>query len=125
MHILKTLSAGVISLTKQNDSFIEFSLNSIMSDKKGQQSKNFRQIYKYLGRAMKNKANILVSGNFYEAYHLRHPRSLISILNTLLEIPLQQSKLFFRENVEDLLKRVNRRIDKNFIENQVKLIPRD
>ncbi|TFF88858.1 MAG: hypothetical protein EU550_00445 [Promethearchaeota archaeon] len=125
MHILKTLSAGVISLTKQNDSFIEFSLHSIMCDKKVQQSKNFRQIYKYFGKAMKNKANILVNGNFYEPYHLRHPRSLISILNTLLDVPMQQSKLFFRENVEELLERVIRRNDKNFIENEVKLVPRD
>ena len=45
--ILKTLSQGVISLTKQNNSFIEFSLAPIMVRNKALQSKNFRFLYKF------------------------------------------------------------------------------
>ncbi|MEJ2250799.1 MAG: RNase P subunit p30 family protein [Candidatus Lokiarchaeota archaeon] len=125
INILKTLSEGIISLTKQNESFVEFSLNPIMKDNKIEQSKNFRKLYKHLHRSINQKANIIISGNFSELHHLRHPRSLISICNTLLEIPLSQSKYFFTESVQKLLNRVEKRRLKSLIEDRVKLIPRD
>ena len=41
-EMIKTLTNGVISLAKQNNSFIEFSLASIMVKNRSIQSKNFR-----------------------------------------------------------------------------------
>ena len=122
--ILKTIFPGVISLTKQNQSFIEFSLASIMVKNKSLQSKNLRNLYRGVQLANKLNANYIISGNFDDLYSLRHPRALISVCHTLLGIPLLRAKNIFSKNVVSLLNRVQMRQDKNFIESGVKLINR-
>ena len=122
--VLKTIFPGVISLTKQNHSFIEFSLASIMVKNKSLQSKNLRNLYRGVQLANKLNANYIISGNFDDLYSLRHPRALISVCHTLLGIPLLQAKNVFSKNVVSLLNRVQMRQDKNFIESGVKLINR-
>ncbi|MFX1599597.1 MAG: hypothetical protein ACFFB6_03280, partial [Promethearchaeota archaeon] len=52
-EIIKTLTPGVISLTKQNKSFLEFSLAPIMITNKAIQSKNFRNLYRFIQLALK------------------------------------------------------------------------
>jgi RNase P/RNase MRP subunit p30 len=120
--VLKTIFPGVISLTKQNQSFIEFSLASIMVKNKSLQSKNLRNLYRGVQLANKLNANYIISGNFDDLYSLRHPRALISVCHTLLGIPLLRAKSIFSKNVVSLLNRVQMRQDKNFIESGVKLI---
>ncbi len=122
--VLKTISPGVISLTKQNESFIEFSLAPIMVKNKSLQSKNLRNLYRGVQLANKLNANYIISGNFDDFYSLRHPRALISVCHTLLGISLIQAKNCFSKNVVSLLNRVQKRQDKNFIESGVKLINR-
>jgi len=122
--VLKTIFPGVISLTKQNQSFIEFSLASIMVKNKSLQSKNLRNLYRGVQLANKLNANYIISGNFDDLYSLRHPRALISVCHTLLGIPLLRAKNIFSKNVVSLLNRVQMRLDKNFIESGVKLINR-
>ena len=122
--LLKTIFPGVISLTKQNQSFIEFSLASIMVKNKSLQSKNLRNLYRGVQLANKLNANYIISGNFDDLYSLRHPRALISVCHTLLGIPLLRAKNAFSKNVVSLLNRVQMRQDKNFIESGVKLINR-
>jgi len=122
--VLKTIFPGVISLTKQNQSFIEFSLASIMVKNKSLQSKNLRNLYRGVQLANKLNANYIISGNFDDLYSLRHPRALISVCHTLLGIPLLRAKSIFSKNVVSLLNRVQMRQDKNFIESGVKLINR-
>ena len=119
---LKTIFPGVISLTKQNQSFIEFSLASIMVKNKSLQSKNLRNLYRGVQLATNLNANYIISGNFDDLYSLRHPRALISVCHTLLGISLLQAKNSFSKNVVSLLNRVQMRQDKNFIESGVKLI---
>jgi len=121
-QVLKTIFPGVISLTKQNQSFIEFSLASIMVKNKSLQSKNLRNLYRGVQLANKLNANYIISGNFDDLYSLRHPRALISVCHTLLGIPLWQAKNCFSTNVSSLLNRVQMRQDKKFIESGVKLI---
>ena len=123
-NALKTIFPGVISLTKQNQSFIEFSLASIMVKNKSLQSKNLRNLYRGVQLATNLNANYIISGNFDDLYSLRHPRSLISVCHTLLGISLLQAKNSFSKNVVSLLNRVQMRQDKNFIESGVKLINR-
>jgi len=120
--VLKTIFPGVISLTKQNQSFIEFSLASIMVKNKSLQSKNLRNVYRGVQLANRLNANYIISGNFDDLYSLRHPRALISVCHTLLGIPLLRAKNIFSKNVVSLLNRVQMRQDKNFIESGVKLI---
>ncbi|MFX0143912.1 MAG: hypothetical protein ACFE9C_07535, partial [Candidatus Hodarchaeota archaeon] len=120
-QIIKTLTPGVISLTKQNNSFLEFSLASIFIPNKVNQSKNFRDLYRFIHLALKNKAYCIISGNFDELYDLRHPRALISICNSLLGIPLHQAKKIFITNPILLLERIERRINSK-LESGVKLI---
>ena len=121
-QILKTIFPGVISLTKQNQSFIEFSLASIMVKNKSLQSKNLRNLYRGVQLANKLNANYIISGDFDDLYSLRHPRALISVCHTLLGIPLLRAKNCFSKNVSSLLNRVQIRQDKKFIESGVKLI---
>jgi len=121
-NILKTLSQGVISLTKQNDSFIEFSLAPIMVRNKAFQSKNFRYLYKFIHLAYKSKANIIISGNFDELFDLRHPRSLLSICHSLLDIPLNSAKKIFIDNPNLLIEKVQNRTYNNSIESGIRLI---
>ncbi len=123
-HIIKTITPGVISLSKQNNSFIEFSLGAIMVKNKAIQSRFLRRLYRALQLAMQLNANYIISGNFDDAYKLRHPRALVSISHTLLGIPLMNAKKAFSENVITLINRAQIRQDKNFIEPGVKLISR-
>ncbi len=120
--IIKTITPGVISLTKQNNSFIEFSLESIMVKNKAIQSRVLRSLYRALQLAIQLKANYIISGNFDDVFNLRHPRALVSISHTLLDIPLLNAKKAFSENVISLINRAKMRQNKNYIEPGVKLI---
>ncbi len=120
-EIIKTLTPGVISLTKQNNSFIEFSLAPIMVRNKAIQSKSFRNLYKFIQLGLKLKANCIISGNFDDMYDFRHPRALISICHSLLEIPLDKAKKIFNINPILLLEKTQKRRDNNF-EPEVRLI---
>ena len=93
---LKALTPGIVSLIKQNESFIEFSLSPLMIKNKTTQSKNFRSLYRALQLVMKLKPNCIISGNFKNSFDFRHPRALISICNTLLDIPLDEAKRIFK-----------------------------
>jgi RNase P/RNase MRP subunit p30 len=107
-EILKTLTSGVISLTKQNSSFIEFSLAPLMVGNKTIQSKNFRILYKNIQLALKSKANYIISGNFMNIFDYRHPRALISICNSLLEIPVSIAKEVYIKNPQQLVRKANK-----------------
>ncbi len=119
---MKTLTSGIISLSKQNNSFIEISLTSMMVTNKAQQSKNFRELYRIAHSVSSLTNNFIISGNFEDPYHLKHPRALISICHTLLGLSIIDAKKAFKENVKRLIKRVQDRYDTNFIENGVKFI---
>ncbi|MFW9896777.1 MAG: RNase P subunit p30 family protein [Candidatus Thorarchaeota archaeon] len=120
-EIIKTISPGVISLTKQNNSFLEFSLAPIMVRNKALQSKNFRNLYKSMQIALKLKGNCIISGNFTETFDFRHPRALLSICNSLLGIPLNMAREAFISNPKTLVEKVRNHHDK-IIEPGVKLI---
>jgi RNase P/RNase MRP subunit p30 len=91
-EILKTLTPGVISLTKQNNAFIEFSLAPILVQNKTVQSKNFRILYKFIHMALNLKANFIISGNFLNMFDYRHPRTFISICYSILGVPMSLAK---------------------------------
>ncbi|MBY8983812.1 MAG: hypothetical protein KGD65_01970 [Candidatus Lokiarchaeota archaeon] len=120
-EIIKTLTPGVISLTKQNNSFIEFSLAPIMVRNKAVQSKNFRNLFKFTQLALKLKANWIISGNFTDLYDFRHPRALLSICNSLLGIPMNLAKRAYIINPQILIKKSKDQNDA-IIEPGVKLI---
>jgi RNase P/RNase MRP subunit p30 len=121
-EILKTLSRGTISLVKQSGSYIEFSLAPIMVANKTIQSKNFRNLYRSIKLVRSLKANYIISGNFKNLFDYRHPRALISLCNSMLEIPLNEAKKVFRDNPLNLLKRVQSRLDSNNITSGVRII---
>ncbi len=120
-EVIKTLTPGVISLMKQNNSFLEFSLAPLMEKNKANQSKNFRNLYRYIQLALKLKVNCIISGNFSDIYDFRNPRALISICHTLLGIPLDKAKEIYRVNPILLLERIKKRNNINH-EPDVKLI---
>ena len=121
-NVIKTISPGIISLTKQNKSFIEFSLAPIMTKNQAVQSRYLRSLYRAVQLAAQLKVNYIISGNFDDLFKLRHPRALISVCHTLLGIPLLSAKKAFSENVLSLINRVQARQDKNIIESGVKLL---
>ena len=121
-NVIKTISPGIISLTKQNNSFIEFSLAPIMARNQAVQSRYLRSLYRAVQLAVQLKVNYIISGNFDDLFKLRHPRALISICHTLLGIPLLSAKKVFSENVLTLINRVQARQDNNIIESGVKLL---
>ncbi len=112
--IIKTLTPGVISLTKQNNSFIEFSLAPIMVNNKTIQSKNFRNLYKFAQLALRSKANYIFSGNFMNMYDYRHPRALISVCHSLLEIPIGTAKRAYITNPKMLIEKTKFRHNNKF-----------
>ncbi len=121
-NVIKTISPGIISLTKQNNSFLEFSLAPIMARNQVVQSRYLRSLYRAVQLAVQLKVNYIISGNFDDLFKLRHPRALISVCHTLLGIPLLSAKKVFSENVLTLINRVQARQDKNIIESGVKLL---
>ncbi|MHA2282327.1 MAG: RNase P subunit p30 family protein [Promethearchaeota archaeon] len=120
-EIIKTITPGVISLTKQNNSFIEFSLAPIMVRNKAVQSKNFRNLYKFTQLALKLKANWIISGNFSDLFDYRHPRALLSICNSLLGIPMNLAKKAYISNPRILVEKTRNQSDEIF-EPGVKLV---
>ena len=120
-EIIKSITPGVISLTKQNNSFIEFSLAPIMESNKTSQSKNFRNLYRYINLARKLKANYIISGNFVNLFDFRHPRALISVCQTLLGIPLDSLKKAFITNPK-IIVRKNKEREFEEVETGVKII---
>lgn len=120
-EIIKSITPGVISLTKQNNSFIEFSLAPIMESNKTSQSKNFRNLYRFINLARKLKANYIISGNFVNLFDFRHPRALISICQTLLGIPLDSLKKAFITNPK-IIVRKNKEREFEEVETGVKII---
>jgi RNase P/RNase MRP subunit p30 len=119
---MKTATSGVISLAKQNGTFIEFSLAPIMEKNKALQSKNLRLIYRFIQLILRIKPKLIISGNFDTIYNLRHPRNLCSVCHTLLGLPLDNAKMAFSKNVEMLLQKVSARKDNKFIHPGVRLI---
>jgi len=124
-NVIKTISPGIISLTKQNRSFIEFSLAPIMTRNQAIQSRYLRSLYRAVQLAVQLKVNYIISGNFDDLFKLRHPRALISVCHTLLGIPLLSAKKAFSKNVLNLINRVQARQDKNIIESGVKILNED
>ena len=122
IETMKTLSSGVISLVKQNSSFIEISLVNIMEDNKSLQSKNFREIYKTIDLIRSLKGNLIISGNFADPYEFRHPRSLVSICHTLFGMSLAEAKKTFNSNVKLLLERARNRSNHSFIEEGIRIL---
>ncbi|MFX1570651.1 MAG: RNase P subunit p30 family protein [Promethearchaeota archaeon] len=120
-EIMKTLTPGVISLTRQNNSFLEFSMAPIMVKNKIYQSKNFRNLYRAIQLVLKLKANCIISGNFDDMYDFRHPRALISICNSLLGIPLGKAKNIFTINPNLLIERSKKRLNNKF-ESEVRIL---
>lgn len=95
-----------------------------MVKNKAIQSKFLRSLYRALQLAMLLNANYIISGNFDDMFKLRHPRALVSISHTLLDMPLVNAKKAFSENVIALINRAKIRQDKNYIEPGVKFIKR-
>ena len=124
IEILKTINPGVISLTKQNNSFIEFSLAPIFVENKSIQSKNLRNLYRGVHLALNLKANFIISGNFSNTFDLRPPRGFISICNTLLGLSIKEAKRAVGESVELLIKRSTDHQNENIYENGVEFIKR-
>ncbi len=112
--VLKTLTPGVISLTKQNKSLIEFSLAPIMVRNRSIQSKNFRNLYKFIQLALRLKANYIISGNFIDFFDYRHPRALLSICHSLIGIPMNEAKKAFSIYPKMLVEKAATRFDNKF-----------
>jgi RNase P/RNase MRP subunit p30 len=122
LDLLKSLTPGIISLVKQNDSFIEFSLAPIMNMNRSIQSKNFRILYRSIQMTRNLKVNYIISGNFTDMFDIRNPRTLISICHTLLDIPINEAKNIFNNNALKLLKRVETRNSGLSLKDDVKII---
>lgn len=121
-NIAKTLTPGVLSLSKQYNSFIEFSFAPIFNENKYIQSKNIRIIYSALRMTLVKKANYFISGNFPCIFDYRSPRILISICQTLLDMSSTNAKLSLKDNPSKLIQKLNKKIDPNIIEDGVKII---
>ncbi|MBN1800736.1 MAG: hypothetical protein JW891_04475 [Candidatus Lokiarchaeota archaeon] len=124
-NALKTLAPGILSLIRQNNSFVEFSFTPVLNNNRSIQSKNFRLLYRSLELVRKERVNYIISGNIKSKFELRNPRGLASIFNTLLELPLGEAKKVFEEHPKFLLNRLNKRINKNIIEEGVQLLKRE
>ena len=86
-----------------------------MDDNKAQQSKNFRNLYRFIQLAQNLKANYIISGNFVDIFYLRHPRALVSLCHTLLGLPLDIAKKAFINNPKELLVKKKKRLNDNYI----------
>ena len=119
---MRTATPGVISLAKQNKTFIEFSLAPIMIKNRALQSKNFRILYRFIQMILKIKPNFIISGNFDNPYDFRHPRNLSSVCHTLLGMPLDKAKNGFSKNIEMLLNGVIASKESRLVQTGVRII---
>jgi len=121
-HIAKTLTPGVLSLSKQYNSFIEFSFSPIFNENKTIQSKNIRLIYTSLRMTLAKNAYYFISGNFSNLFDYRSPRVLISVCQTLIDLSSSNAKLALRENPSKLIDKLNTKVNPNIIEEGVRII---
>jgi len=121
-HIAKTLTPGVLSLSKQYNSFIEFSFSPIFNENKTIQSKNIRLIYTSLRMTLAKNAYYFISGNFSNLFDYRSPRVLISVCQTLIDMSSSNAKLALRENPSKLIDKLNTKVNPNIIEEGVRII---
>ncbi len=121
-HLTKTLTPGVLSLSKQYNSFIEFSFSPIFNENKYIQSKNIRIIYNSLRMTLAKKAYYFISGNFSDLLDYRSPIVLISICQTLIDMKPSSAKLALRDNPLKLIDKLNSKRNPNIIEDGVRII---
>lgn len=119
---LKSLSEGILSLANQNNTFIEFTITPIMSENFHYQSKIFRILYNSINMALNTNVKYIISGDFANKYDLRNPRALISIINTLVGVPMHHVKKAFSKNVISLIDKAKDKADPKIIEKGVKII---
>ncbi|TFF95854.1 MAG: hypothetical protein EU544_01870 [Promethearchaeota archaeon] len=122
LKYLNKVTPGILSLIKQNNKFIEFSFAPLMEDNRVKQSKNFRKLYRFLNLALKAKVRYILSGNFDNIYDFRHPRALMSICMTLLDLNPIQAKEGFQKYPSELIKRINNRKNYKSIEDGVNIL---
>ncbi|MHA1150275.1 MAG: RNase P subunit p30 family protein [Promethearchaeota archaeon] len=120
INSLKTLTPGLLSLIKQHNSFIEYCLAPIMVQNRALQSKNFRNLYKFLNLGINSKINYIISGGFNHKEEFRHPRALLSICHTLLGLSIREAKNAFSINPKRLIENALQRSSKN--DNGIKII---
>ncbi|MBD3193778.1 MAG: hypothetical protein GF317_01895 [Candidatus Lokiarchaeota archaeon] len=125
LKLLKSLSKGVLSLASQNSTFIEITLDMIFNKNRSIQSKTFRKLYNSINLVMNSNSCLILSGNFSDLYDFRNPRVLISICNTLFDIPIPKAKKYFDDNPRLLIKSVSDRNNNHIYEKGVKLINGD
>lgn len=122
VKIAKALTPGVISLSKQYNSFIEFSFNPIFLENKFIQSKNIHLLISSLSRAIAKNTNYILSGNFSHITDYRSPKVLTSICQTFFNMTLYKAKQALIENPQQLIKKISMRNDPDVIEDGVRII---
>ena len=120
--ILKTITPGVLSLIKQNNSFIEFSLAPLFAKEKTKQSRYLRNLYRSLMMVRNKNLNYIISGNFDMMFNYRHPRGLISICHSLLGLSYSEAKKAFSLSPSLLIKRMYKDKRSELIEDDMSII---
>lgn len=119
---IKSLTPGIISLIKQSKKYIEISLIDLFMQKTFERSRSFREIYKIL-RLANNKEHIFIyAGLESSIYYIKGPREIISILNSIFEIPLSKAKSILSTNPSGLIENIQNRTDVNFLEDGVRIV---
>ncbi|MHA1871638.1 MAG: RNase P subunit p30 family protein [Promethearchaeota archaeon] len=121
-QLLSNISDGILSLIRQNNKYIDISLYHTFSLNNFERSKYFREFSKIIHFLRKHPLIGLYSGIEDSYYYIRGPRAIISILNSIFELPLIKSKYLLRENPQTLLEKIEERTDRNFIMDGVRII---
>jgi len=122
LKYMKILDDGIVSLLKQSKKYVCFSLIGIFKQQGLLRSRNLREISKFLS-LFKNKEYILIYGDDEDDnLFLRGPRELISVLNSIFDIPILKAKSFFRDNPLNLVNYVERKLSSNTIEEGLRII---
>ncbi len=104
----KTLSKGILSLARQNNCVIDFSLTPVLETYSNNRTRLFRVIYR-LFMAAKPNSNLYTLGSNYQIknnpFLLRGPVESMSILNSILKIPKYFTKKILSDNAESLILR--------------------
>ncbi len=122
LKYIKELTPGLFSLLKQNNKFFDISLNDVISKRKYERSKAFREIHKLLNLTKNKEKIFLFGGGETEPRYIRGPKEIISILHSILDLSLSDSRKILRETPSTLINRINNRNNLDYIEPDIKIV---
>jgi RNase P/RNase MRP subunit p30 len=122
LNIQKTLTKGILSLVKQNNCFLDFSLLPIIELENNQRTKVMRMLYRLF--LMAKPLKFMYTHGMYSnnKWLFRGPREITALLSAIFQISDFEAKKMVETNTESLVLRYIKRDQEFFLDPGVEIV---